>query len=245
MKFYFLLLSGLLSGLASAPAHGQATARPDSSLVAASGQLRARYTAATQGESRLLNGMAYVDLTPAYIVGKPFFKTDRPQRGAIAYDGSYFERVPLLYEMSQDQVLLFDSVQAATIQLIKERVDFFDLDGHHFVRLRADSAQTIVAGFYDLLLAGPVQLLARRTKTATKGTAARGIGGSFVEDTRLLVQEHGRYHKVSKLGQVLKLFPDKKADLQKFARSNRLLFGADNREASLVAVLRYYTSLLR
>ena len=246
MKLAFLLRSGLVSLLigvgVGTPAFGQTT-RPDSSLLGAIRQAQAHYSRSTQAESRLLNGTEYVSLIPSYIAGKPFFQTDQPQRGAITYDGSYFERVPLLYEMSQDQVLLFDSVRVATIQLIKARVTDFALGGHHFLRLRADSAQVITAGFYDLLLDGPVQLLAKRTKTATKGTAARGIGGSFVEETRFFVQAHGSYHKVSTLGQLLNLFPNKKPDLQKFARSNHLQFKADSREASLVAVLRYYNEL--
>lgn len=245
MRFFLLALLTYAFILLDSPlAAGQALAY-DSSASAAIDHATRSYSASTQAESRLLNGTAYVNPTPAYVKGHPFFLSDLPQWGTITYDGSYFGRVPLLYEQAQDQVILFDSVRNATIQLVSTKIPSFSLGSHRFLRLSIDSASEPRAGFYELLVDGPARLLTRRTKTATKVVSGQGITGDYESDNHFFVQYHQQYHQVTNLKQVLGVVPDSKAELQQFARSNRLKFKGSSREVSLTQLLRYYAGLAR
>ncbi|QKG53794.1 hypothetical protein [Hymenobacter sp. BRD67] len=226
-------------------AGAQGLVRHDSGVSASIARANELYTAATQDESRLLNGGEYLNLAPSYITGTPFLQSDKLHRGTIDYDGRSFTQVPLQYEQNQDQVLAFDSVRGVTIQLIREKVRFFAFDNYHFVWLPADSAGTLAAGFYDLKLDGPARLLVRRTKIITKSAAGRGLSGKFVEETRFFVQHQGSTYRVAKLGQLVSLFASKKAELQKYARANALKFNPESREASLVQLVSYYNELAR
>jgi hypothetical protein len=233
MRFCLLSLAYVASGLFGPAAHGQVY-----SAAGSLNQATRLYTATTQAESRLRNGLEYVNQTPAYFVGNPFFISDLPQRGNIAYDGGYYERVPLLYEQNQDQVLLFDSVSNVKIQLISSRVSAFNLGKSHFVRLPADSARVLTPGFYEVLVAGPTQLLARRVKRAEKSSNGRELTGQYVVDDRFYVQRRQQYTEVAKLSQVLTALPEQKLALQKLARSRNLKFKKTDREASLVELVR-------
>jgi hypothetical protein len=242
------LLPGLISGILGLAhtqlARGQGVTY-DAAATAAVGRAAQRYAASMQAESHLLNGREYVNPAPTYVVGQPFFESSRPQRGTITYDGNYFERVPLLYEQAQDQVVLFDSVRNVNIQLVSDKVADFTLGSHRFLRVRADSAAALPTGFYELLVDGPARLLARRTKTATKVVSGQGITGEYEPTIRFFVQRQNRYYPVAKLGQVLAVLPDKKSELQQFARSKQLKFKDASREASLAQLLQHYAELAR
>ena len=199
--------------------------------------------ASTQAESRLLNGQEYINPAPTYVVGQPFFESSRPQRGTITYDGSYFVRIPLLYEQAQDQVVLFDSVRNVNILLVSGKVANFTLGSHRFLHLLADSAATLPTGFYELLVDGPARLLARRTKTATKVVSSQGITGEYEPTIRFFVQRQNGYYPVAKLGQVLTALADKKSELQQFAHSRQLKFKSASRESSLTQLLQHYAEL--
>ena len=239
MRFCLLGIAYVASGLFGPAASGQVSST--TALAAGSPDQAMRlYSASTQAESRLRNGLEYVNPTPAYFVGNPFFISDLPQRGSVAYDGGYYERVPLLYEQHQDQVLLFDSIKNVKIQLISSRVAAFMLGKSQFVRLEADSGRVLTPGFYEVLVAGPAQLLARRVKRAEKSSTGRELTGQYVVEDRFFVQRGHHYTEVAKLSQVLSALPEQKLVLQKLARSRNLKFKTASREAALVDLVRAY-----
>lgn len=245
MRFFLpVLLSSLLALTTSQLAFSQVLTSNAPSSAAVSQAIQ-RYAASMQAESHLLNGREYVNPAASYVIGHPFFLGNQPQRGTITYDGSYFAQVPLLYEQTQDQVVLFDSVRNANIQLVDSKVAAFTIGDHLFLRLSPDSATALATGFYELLVDGPARLLARRTKTATKVVSSQGITGEYESATRFFVQRHNRYYPVAKLGQVLEVLGDKKSELQQFARSSKLNFKDTHREASLTLLLRRYAELVR
>jgi hypothetical protein len=242
MRFRLLSIACVASGLWSPAASGQVPAARTSATADLDQAMRLYY-ATTQAQSRLHNGLEYVNQTPAYFVGTPFFSSALPQRGSIAYDGGYYERVPLLYEQHQDQVLLFDSVKNVKIQLISSRVTAFTLGKSQFVRLPADSLGVLTPGFYEVLVAGPAQLLARRVKRAEKTSTGRELTGQYVVQDRFYVHRGHQYTEVAKLSQLLNALPDQKPALQKLARSRDLKFKEANREAALADLVRAYNEL--
>jgi hypothetical protein len=190
--------------------------------------------------SRLVNGVAYAMIAPSYVTGRPFFQISDPRPGTLDYDGQHFAGVPLLYEQVQDQVLLYGPSQATPLQLIRQKVQAFELAGHRFVRLPADSAGVVTEGFYDLVVDGPAQLLVKRGKKLEAATGGYTLKGEYEEVTRYFVQRHAQFHEINSVKQALAIMIDKKAEMQAYARGNRF----DSREAALTALVQQYNQLI-
>jgi hypothetical protein len=233
-----LLLSvGALLGLYRADA--QVVAASDSSqLTLAVQAARQRYLAAAP-ESRLVNGVAYANNRPSYVTGRPYFLSSDPQPGTLDYDGQHFAEVPLLYEQVLDQVLLYGPAQAGPLQLIRQQVQAFELAGHRFVRLPADSAGVLAEGFYDLVVDGPARLLVKRGKKLEAATGGYNLKGEYEEVTRFFLQRRTHFYELRTPKQALALLADRKAEMQAYARGNRF----DSKEAALTALVRQYNML--
>jgi hypothetical protein len=231
--------------LASHWASAQVVASNDSSLLSgAVAAARQRYRA-TALDSRLVNGVAYANKPPSYVAGRPFFQSSEPQAGSLDFEGQHFAEVPLLYEQVLDQVLLYGPAQATPIQLIRQRVQGFELAGHRFVRLPADSAGVLGEGFYDLVVDGPARLLVKRTKKLEAATSGYQLKGEYEEVTRFFVARNGHFYEATSLKEVLEALGNKKTEMQAYARENRLRLTTDRREATLATLVRQYNALIK
>jgi hypothetical protein len=204
-----------------------------------------QYIKEVQPESVLFNGPEYVNRTSPGTIGHQFFETAEPQTGTITYRSAQFQNVPLNYDLALDQVLLSYPGQAATVQLVPDQVAMFSLGSHQFVRLHADSAAKSAApvGFYEVLLPGPVSLLARHTKRVERTTVQQNLRLEFRQSDQLFVRTPSAVAPVDNLKDMLALLPAHKVEVQRYARQQQLRFSAAQREASFLSALRYYASL--
>ena len=222
------------------------SARADSSLVAAASRaLTQRYTTTLGEAARLYNGPEYVSYVRRDTRGHRFFGPDAPQPATITYAGRTYAGVPLRYDLVRRQLVLRAPGGGLEMSLINEQVTRFEVGGHTFVHLQADSARQLPAGpgFYDLLVDGPVRLLGVHRKTLQKrSTGTENISEITARD-EYFVERARRYYPVGKLGAVLHLFPENKAALRRFSKEHHLKFNAEGQEQALVALLRYQATL--
>lgn len=244
-----LPLSGcaLLSVLCPDRALAQSTT-PDSSLLATTRTLlEQRYAATVQDQSILYNGGEYFNYTRYYqqVEGNQFFGSAQEEIGAIYYDGHYYGQVPLLYDIHLDQVITKQPTNSFTLRLISNRVKYFSLHGHTFTYILKDSAanRNIATGFYDVLLAGKVKVLARRTKKMQTDPGQNTTKAVFSAANQYFIQLGNTFYPVKSKGSVVSLFPSHRRELQKYAHDQHLLFTKESREEDIVAMARYYTSL--
>jgi hypothetical protein len=240
MKTLLLSISALLTCF---EAEAQTLTSPDSSLLAGPVQAARQRYVVDAPESRLLNGIAYVNHVSGSVRGRPFFQTGEPQAGKLDYDGQLFTGVPLLYEQVQDQVLLYGPAQAGPLQLVRQKVRAFELAGHRFVRLPTDSAGVVREGFYDLVVDGPAQLFVKRTKKVQAATGGYSLTGEYEEKTQFFVWRNKIFYEINTLKQTLAALSDRKAQIQAYARENRLRYVTEDREASLTALVKHYNTL--
>lgn len=167
--------------------------------------------------------------------------------GAATYQGRDFPSLQLQYDLLLDQVVLSQPGNPLRLRFIDERVRAFAIDGHHFVRLVADSARADVVrtGYYELLADGPVQVLAKRSKLLYEHLNKPYVDVSFVEVNRLYLPRAGRYYAVRSKGVALRLFADRGKEMQQYLKAHRLRFNSPNRESSVVELARYYNGLPR
>jgi ribosomal protein S20 len=235
-KVFYVMASFLLLAL---PLYTQAQQTlSDTTAVALA---TSRHTSAT--DARLLSGTEYLDYTPGNTIGNQFYVSNIAQLGTVYYDGRYFKKVPLLYDLKLDQLILSDTVHNVRLRLINERTAFFTLAGQRFVRLSSGLAAGTPAGFYQLLLAGRAQVLARRSKKPTEEIVQQHLSFVYKETSRLFIKKESELIEIANLKSLLAALANHKPELQKFARSNGLKFNTAARELSVVKLVSYYNSL--
>ncbi|KAA3438633.1 hypothetical protein FOA19_15535 [Rufibacter hautae] len=202
------------------------------------------YRQATKTESHLLNGPEYVDYRKVNRVGHQFFLQDQKAPGSVLYDGSWYHDVPMLYDLVLDQVVIVSNGFLMQ-KLIQEKVDAFVLGKHLFVAVTAqDSASNsaLPVGFYDVLHDGNTKLLAKRIKLRTFAIEEMKEVEHYDVEDKFFVKKGNGYHQVSGGKSVYKVFGDKKKELKKYARAQKLNF-RKAREASLLALVLQYDAL--
>ena len=204
----------------------------------------AAYEEAIGVQTHLYNGTEYIDYKKAHFEGDQFLVSKAAARGSVYYDGTWYAQVPMLYDLVTDELVVPHNSSGLMLKLITSKIDTFQLHGHTFVRLQADSANPEMpqSGFYDLLHSGNTQFLVKRIKNMQDRATPAGMEGEFRVTDKLYIRKDGEYHQVSSKRSVYKVFKDKKKQLQKYASAQGLKF-RKQKEAAILAVARYYDSL--
>jgi hypothetical protein len=224
----------------------QAIANPDSVATAAAVMAATQhYIKAVQTEAVLYSGPEYVDQTKPGTIGHQFFLSAEPQIGTVTYRNAYFQDVTMRYDLLLDRLVVTYPNQVANIVLVPENLSDFSLNGRRFVHVLGDSSTSAVlpTGFYELLRAGPVSLLARHTKYVQQTMAHQSLQFEFKQIDKLFARSGSTVVEVGRLKDLLTLLPAHKMDVQRYARQQKLRFSATQREASAVKALRYYYTL--
>lgn len=235
-----------LCGLACRPAAAQVAT--DAPLTAAVAAARQHYAAALTGQPQLYNGPEYTDYARRYRsqAGHQFFLTPARQPGSVYYNGQLFDPVELTYDIVRDQVVLAQPTSPLTLRLVNERVRYFTLGEHRFVRLVADStAGVLPTGYYEVLVGTGVQVLARRAKSLRERVVNGGIDVSFEAADKLFVRRAGTYYAIGSQGALLPLLADHGPQVQQYLKDHKLRFGPAQLESSAVQLVQYYNTLAK
>lgn len=246
-------LCGIVPALAGilgfgAPALAQSTAATPDALVAnAVVAAQQQYNASFGQHPQLYNGPEYVDYARRYNerIGHQFFLAPDKQPGSVYYNDHYFNNIQLAYDVVLDQVVLQQPTNPLTLRLANEQVRYFFIKDHRFVRLVADSSAggVVSTGYYELLVDGRVQLLARRAKRLREQLSQRLINVEFVPADRYFLQKGGTYYAVTSKSAVVRLLADYGKEVQQFIRDKDLSFKKEQLGSSLAQVAVYYSSL--
>ena len=239
-----LVLLPVLLCFASPAAKAQPATVPADS-AAATGPLQkaiSLYHRAIGNQAGIYSGTEYVDYK-YQTEGHPYFKSKHWGEGEVEYDGMLYSKVLMLYDIVNEAVVVaqLDHVESLSnkITIDLDRVEYFSLQGHHFVRLEQDSAaMTMPAGFYDLLYAGNTKVVAKRQKATKKEVGVL----VYSEEDKFYIRRGGQYHQVKSKASVLKVFREHRKQLAKAMREHNISF-KDNREQAIVWVAAHYDSL--
>lgn len=198
------------------------------------------YRKSTEESQHLYNGPEYY-IYDARSKEHQFFESDEMEEGSVYYDGQLYPNVLIMYDIVKDEVAIEHLNRYDQLQLQKEKVHFFTVFNHYFIRL--EKANTgLRTGFYDLLYDKRLKVLVRRIKERDEVIDQMKIVVEFPAKNFFYVYKDGVYHNVSSKNSVLKLFEDQKKALRKYIRENQLRFKKD-RENSIVKVTTYYDQL--
>jgi hypothetical protein len=215
---------------------GQHKSTDSAFLVIAKKNAIRSYTATPNASASLFNGFEYLEYRPV--------KNEHPYlelgwvEGTISYSGKQFEYVPLLYDLSIDAIVTEHS-SGKTIALIKERVDFFILNGHRYEFL---NAMGLAPGFYDVLYSGTFRILAKREKIKQQILYLNTSRIEFDEKVRYYIYFNEKFSSLSSKRSLVKLLSAKNPKIKKALESESKNESSQKEEA-FVRLAKLYDQL--
>lgn len=197
-------------------------------------------------QSHLFNGIDYEFYDPSFKGNAYFLDNAAWNTGSIVYDGYLYKNVPMLYDIYADQLIIEAYHSALRIQLIKNRVQSFDLLGHHVIYIEQDPSNPTSpkTGFYDELYGGKIQVLAQRSKSIQHTNGFNGaIDSYFSPAIDYYICKNGVYYPVSSQGSFLKVLKDKKSAIQLYLKSNKQKFKKQQKELTMAKAAAYYDQI--
>lgn len=193
-------------------------------------------------QSRLYNGIEHLGYS-IRIKGHAYFLANKLQNGTVVYDELEFANVPMLYDLSKDQVVIQHLNNYSKIGLVSEKVKEFTLLNHHFIRLKADSltASPIITGFYDEIYTGALKVYAKRIKFIEE-TIKDELEREFLQHDLFFIKKEGAYYAVKSYKGLLNVLNDKAPAVKQYLRKSRIKF-RKGPESAIVKATAYYDSL--
>ncbi len=194
--------------------------------------------------SFLFTGRVYVDKYNG-IRGHQYFGEDYWEQGDIIYEGQKFDSIFLMYDIYNDQVILehFNSNGAISpIKLYNPKINSFNLQGHHFVRLQEDTVFGLKEGFYDELFAGEkMTVYVMREKQISKANQTNDLHEIFIERHKYYIKKDDQYFRIRGRKDIAKVMKDHKREIKRYLRRNILSFRREPDRTILAAAQLYET----
>lgn len=201
------------------------------------------YYNAVGENAHLYNGSQFV-LPDYFIKGDVFYLGQTRVKGSVFYDGVLYPDVNLSYDSYRDGLIIDRYNANYKIQLASEKVSYFYLLNHFFIYLAADSNNTgaITNGFYENLYERHVQVIAKRKTILDESITSEGLVRQFLKKDFYYIRKNNVYYSVSNQASVLKVFKDRKRELQKFLHASKIKFKNDP-ESAIVQLAAHYDQI--
>jgi len=200
------------------------------------------YRAGAGENLRLFNGQQYIR-TSHGIAGSPFFLSDSLLPGTVYYEDRLYSNQLLRYDMVIDNLIIPSYRGDNELQLVPEKLSYFTLLDHAFIRIVADSATPsfITTGYYERMNEGKLILLAKRSKLV-QNSHSGGDVTSYKDYVYYYAWRDNKFYRIDDKKELLALMEDKEPQVNQFIKDNKLKF-KKSREADYMQLAAYYSKL--
>jgi hypothetical protein len=193
-------------------------------------------------EAHLYNGVQYKEYNAHHNdVGQPFFITDDWTDGSVNYDGQWYTKVSMLYDLVSDKLVIEHPYGGIKLELISEKVIAFWHSGHHFVRLVHDTINngSPSSGFYEARYVGKTSFYIKWQKTMIDEIIDREVHTVFRSNDRYIIFRDGTYYPVKSKSAVLDALADRKPAVKKFIHKSKIRFRKD-KQLAITKIVEFY-----
>jgi hypothetical protein len=194
----------------------------------------------------LYNGTEYLQYS-FLVKGSPFFYADSFIKGKVYYDGRLYSDVPIRYDLVSDEVIVADFYGNFPIRLNSNKVNYFELANHHFIRISSDdtSASVSNAGFFDEIYRGSIaSVYVKRQKLLEMLLGTETDKRNYKQYDRYYIFMNNDFYLISGQKDVLNVLKDKKEVIKRFIKKENINFKKDI-DSAVKKVLEYYMTLKR
>ena len=170
----------------------------------------------------------------------PYYKGDTNMyEGRVSYYGVVYDHVKLRFDQLLQRVVVLSPVGNVLCLPEQEHIDWFEMDGYRYVHDPEDNSR-YAAQLWDGSTNG-IRLYHSVWKVYSGENNFGGRKSLRILSTKehyTLVTPDGEAHHVKRASDIAKLFPEQKKQIKQFASQNRLSFSKNERENSLVRVVK-------
>ena len=173
--------------------------------------------------------------------GFPYFLSDSLLEGSIYYDGSFYNGVSIHYQIFNEKLIVNVPFYNTLIELHNEKIKFFFIGHHEFLKIPPDAASALHTNklYYERLYSGQETLWAIREKRFILSAKAEDQSDNYFEYDQYFLEKGSAFYTVGSKKELLNALSDRKAELKKFIRQNKLKFKNET-ESSLIKAIQYY-----
>lgn len=185
----------------------------------------------------IYNGKRHVDYLPN-IAGYAYYSGPEWQSGSVLYDGILYKDFLIKYDEVGDEVLIRHPEGFAII-LFKPRVQSFNFNDHSFIYYPQYNIYGLKPGFYEKLIEGNIEILARRNKIINENVTSAGVERKFIESFNYYALKDNKSYSISRMKDLYELLGSQKKDIQQYLKKNKIKF-RKNKELSIFKAAEYF-----
>jgi hypothetical protein len=162
----------------------------------------------------------------------------------VYYDGKLYREEGIRYDIAEDELIIIDFYGNFPLKLVKNKVDFFTLAGHRFVRLSAaDTSSVNTSGFFDEIYKDvSAGVYVKRQKRLEMLLGTETDKRNYKQFDQYYIEMNNVFYPVAGERDLLSVMKDKKTEIKKFIRKEKISFKKMTDEA-VKSVVAYYTIL--
>ena len=181
---------------------------------------------------------------PQRMRGHPYLDTDEYRDGDLMFNGRLYPGVRLRLNTHTDELTVL-SPSHNNIIVPSDLIEYARLPEYTIIynrqfpnsEIKAGSA--LPSGYYARMTTEKYPVYRREVRFPKSTIVSMQVEWVFNIQSRLYIYKDGIYHSVGSKGSVLKLFKDRKRELNRYAKQSGLNFSKD-RVNAVVALVRYY-----
>jgi len=152
-------------------------------------------------------------------------------KGNVIYDDQKFYDVALKYDLFTDALLYQPEGTSYAINLIKEKVTSFSLDGKQFKNLTFKDSPDFTDGYYEESVAtDQFVFYTKHVKKVFKVAKEKITLSEFRPEDSYLLHYQNKYTKIASQKNVVSVFPEQKAKINNFYSMNKNLSKSDTHQ---------------
>jgi hypothetical protein len=197
------------------------------------------------GENLVLyNGKEHIPY-PRTMKGSPYFRGNDFHKGAVFYDGVFYQEIDMQYDLVRDALVTLHANRVFKFELVSELMDYFLFEGKKFVRLvrTGTGNDEIRNGFYQLLYDGPTKLYAKHKNRISENKSNESTFLEVISTTRYIVKKSDQYYTLQRPRSIYKLFRQQKKEIRKNLKGKKLSL-KHNPEEMLAEIARQYDIII-
>jgi hypothetical protein len=194
------------------------------------------YLSATKEYAALYNGKTVTPYDRLY-ANHPCFETDGYVAGTLCYNHVVYSDIFMRFDLYRNELTVSSQHKPFPIVLNNERFNYAVLNGTTLIISKNDNDSK--EQFLVLLHDGTFPVVRKYKMTIITRESDRKFVSSFQIQNQYAIYIAGIPYPVKNKKSLLKLFPDKKEELNEFAKQNKLNF-KNQIEQSIIALVKHY-----
>lgn len=189
----------------------------------------------------LVNGKIYTDYYPE-LFGHQFLALSGWEKGTVYFRNDVQKELLINYDIVSDKLVAneFYSEGPRFIELNRNDVDGFYIDGHRFIKASTGNGLKDKSGYYELLYDGGATLLMRWEKYISKSSVL-DKDVARIENT-IYIRKNDKIFRINNRKTLISCLSDKGEDIENYIRSRRF-FVRTAEPDDFIELLKYYDRL--